>query len=97
MTQQHAEEDPIDILEQEARAVAQCFGIAASDDAAAMFVERILLRLGGESIYVPKKRHQDRQRMRDEIRRRFNGANGRALAREFGVSARMVRLIASER
>ncbi len=97
MTQQHLAEDPIDILEQEARAVAQCFGITASDDAAAMFVERILLRLGGENIYVPKKRQQDRQRIRDEIRRRFNGTNGGALAREFGVSARWVRLIASER
>lgn len=97
MTQLRTEEDPIDILEQEARAVAQCFGVAASDDAAAMFVERILLRLGGENIYVPKKRQKDRERIRDEIRRRFNGKNGGALARELGVSARWVRLIASER
>lgn len=86
-------DDPIDVLEEEARAVAQCFGIAASDDVAAMFVERIILRLGGECFYVPRRRQQTRQRMRDEIRARFDGGNAVELAREYGVSVRWVRKV----
>lgn len=89
--------DLIDAIEQEARAVARCFGVAASDEMAAALVDRILLRLGGTQMYVPRRNARERQRMRLEIARRFNGKNVDELAREYAVTARYVRLILSRR
>ncbi len=88
-------DDPIAVIEDEARAIAKSFGIPAGDDLAAMFVERIMLRLGGENIYVPRRRLRDRQRVIAEIRARFTGRNAALLAREFGVSVRWVRKVAA--
>ncbi|WP_068635031.1 Mor transcription activator family protein [Thauera butanivorans] len=94
MDEHDIDDDPIAVIEDEARAVARSFGISASEDVAAMFVERIMLRLGGESIYVPRRRLKDRQRVIAEIRARFTGRNAAVLAREFGVSVRWVRKVA---
>lgn len=95
MDEHDIDDDPIAVIEDEARAVARSFGISASEDVAAMFVERIMLRLGGEAIYVPRRRLKDRQRVIAEIRTRFTGRNAGALAREFGVSVRWVRKVAA--
>lgn len=88
-------DDPLEILEEEAKAVAKKFGVAACDDAAAMLVERVLLRLGGANIYVSKKRSRDRARIRDEVKARFNGANSAQLAAELGVTPRWIRKLAN--
>lgn len=95
MDEHDIDDDPLAVIEDEARAVARSFGISACEDVAAMFVERIMLRLGGENIYVPRRRLKDRQRVIAEIRGRFTGRNAAVLAREFGVSVRWVRQIAS--
>jgi Mor family transcriptional regulator len=86
--------DPVAVIEQEARAVALSFGMAAPDDVASALVERLMLRLGGDRLYLPKKRTESRAR-HQEIRARFRGDNVADLAREFGLTARSVRRIVS--
>jgi Mor family transcriptional regulator len=87
--------DPISILEEEARAVAQCFGIAASDDAAAALVDRMIARLGGAHVYFPlgvaRQRKASRHAVKSAIRARFDGSNLKELAREYDLSPRHVR------
>jgi Mor family transcriptional regulator len=90
------DEDPIAIIEQEARAMAQCFGVARADEAAASLVDRILLRLGGELVYLPKRSARNRKRDREELIRKFTGNNLLELAREYGVTARHLRRILTE-
>lgn len=85
--------NPIEVIEQEARVVAQCFGVAAADDAAAMLADRLMRRLGGAQLYIPLKRPGEIERVRAEIRGRFNGRNAAQLASEYGVTARWVRKI----
>lgn len=86
----------LDIIKEEARAVAQCFGVQAPDDVATMIVDRIIERLAGGNIYIPKKSLRDRSRIRREIRTRHTGNNTRELAREYGMSERWVRKIVNE-
>lgn len=86
-------DEPLAIIEEEARVVARCFGVAAPDAAAASLIERILLRLGGAHIYLPKRTSRDRVRIRNEILTKFNGRNLFELAREYGMSARHLRRI----
>lgn len=81
-------DDPVRIIEQEARAVAECFGVAAPEEAAAALVERLLLRLGGGDIYLPKPRPPYLQ-----IQREFDGQNIAALSKKYGFSERHVRRI----
>lgn len=89
--------DPVEVIEQEALAVARCFGIAASDEMAAALVDRILLRLGGAQLYLPRRSTRARQHVRLEIARRFNGRNIDELARDLAVTTRYVRKIVSGR
>lgn len=89
-------DDPISVLEEEARAVARCFGVAACDEVAAAFVDRVILRLGGGYVYVPQRRTEERRRIRREILDRFNGRNIKELAREFSLTQRHVRRIVAE-
>lgn len=96
MTENTFISNPLEVIEQEARVVAQCFGVAACDDAAAMLAERIMLRLGGAHLYIPHKRPEDRKRVREAICERFNGRNTAELAREYGVSTRWVRKMVNE-
>lgn len=91
-------EHPLVVIEEEARAVAKCFGVAASDDAAAALVDRVIARLGGAMVYFPlRQRGQRTQKQRDRddlvalIRARFNGANSAEIAREFKLTTRHVR------
>ena len=87
--------NPIAILEEEARAVAQCFGIVASEDAAAALVDRMIVRLGGAHVYFPpgkaRQRETKRQLIKAAIRARYNGKNIRELAQEYELSTRHVR------
>lgn len=86
-------DDPIDIIEQEAAAVAQCFGVEASRDLAATLIDRITQRLAGENIYFARERASARRARCDDIRAAFNGANAAELAKKHGITARQVRRI----
>lgn len=77
--------------------MAQCFGIAAPEEAAASLIDRLLLRLGGAHIYLPKRSARARQRMHAEIALRFNGRNLFELAKEFEMTPRHVRRIIADR
>lgn len=82
-----SENNAIQILERESRSVAAAFGVKVPDDMAAALVDRILHRLGGERVYLPKRR----QVPADVVAARFNGRNVEALARELGCAPRTVR------
>lgn len=84
--------DALAIIKEEARAVAQFFGVGACDVAAQMLVTRIAERLGGQEHYVARGRAQRRERDA-EIRARFNGSNLRELAIELGMTERHLRRI----
>jgi Mor family transcriptional regulator len=86
-------EDAMKVIEEEARAVAQCFGVADCQGAAAALRDRIVMRLGGAHIYVPQRRALERARVIAEMRSRFNGRNAGELAREYGLSSRHARRI----
>lgn len=96
-TDEHdASDHALDIIKEEARAVAQCFGVPKPDDVAAMIVDRIIERLAGGNIYIPKKSLRDRSRIRREIRARYTGNNIPELAHEYEMSTRWVRKIVNE-
>ena len=97
MTIQLPEQDPLEIIEEEAKAMARCFGISAPDIAAASLMDRILLRLGGAHIYVPRRSMRDHRRMYSEIALRFNGSNLFQLAREYELTPRHLRRILSSK
>jgi len=85
--------DPLTIIEEEARAVAQCYGAAWCDEAAAKLIDRLVLRLGGAAVYVPRRGAAERRRVHAAIRERGNGRNIEDLAREFNMTPRNVRKI----
>ena len=85
----------INVLEEEARAVAQCFGVTSCEAVAAALVDRFLMRLGGTYVYIPQRRVRERARIHEEIARRSNGQNVKELAREYSMSPRHVRRIAA--
>lgn len=91
-----ASDHALDIIEEEARAVAQCFGVPVPEDAASMIIDRIIARLAGSNIYIPKKSLRDRSRIRRHIRLRYTGNNIRELAREYDMSERWVRKIVNK-
>lgn len=98
MTAPIPDDEPLAIIEEEARAMARCFGITTPNEAAASLVDRILLRLGGAHVYLPKRSARDRKRVHQEIVRRFNGSNLFELAREFEMTPRHLRrILASSR
>lgn len=86
-------DEPLAIIEQEACAVARCFGVAMPEAAAASLVDRIVLRLGGAHVYLPKKTSRERERIRNEILARFNGRNLHELARDYEITPRHLRRI----
>ena len=90
-------EEPLAIIEEEARAVARCFGVATPEAAAASLIDRILLRLGGAHVYLPKRTSRDRTRIRGEILARFDGRNLFQLAREYEMTPRHLRRILSNK
>lgn len=86
-------DDPIDIIEQEAAAVAHYFGVQAADDFAKSLVHRLTFLLDGERVHFTPRRRAFSRARRDEIRAAFTGRNFSELARRFGVSVRYVRKI----
>ncbi|MET3477008.1 Mor transcription activator family protein [Variovorax atrisoli] len=90
-------EEPLAIIEEEALAVARCFGVAIPEAAAASLVERIVLRLGGAHVYLPKRTPRERSRIRTEIVARFNGRNLFELAREYEMTPRHLRRILADK
>ncbi|AGU51538.1 Mor transcription activator family protein [Variovorax paradoxus B4] len=96
MTAPIPNDEPLAIIEEEARAMARCFGVAVPEDAAASLIERILLRLGGAHIYLPRRTSRKRQQAHREIVCKFNGSNLMALAKEYGMTPRHVRRIISD-
>lgn len=97
MTEPHSSDEPLAIIEEEARAMAQCFGVAAPDEAAASLIDRILLRLGGELVYLPKRTARRRKKDREEVALKFNGNNLFELAQEYGFTPRHLRRILANR
>ncbi|RYF60730.1 MAG: hypothetical protein EOO27_04725 [Comamonadaceae bacterium] len=85
--------DPIEIIRSEAKAMAQCFGVPAPDEAAASLVARVQARLAGITVYIPARSSQDRKLARDQIVSRFDGRNAAKLALEFNTTTRNVRRI----
>jgi hypothetical protein len=96
----------LDVIEEEARAVVQFFGVKQCDVAAEMLVKRVADRLGGRKVWVEGAR--GRAATRDEhlrIRRDFNSRDPTTpigevitrLALEAGMSERQVRRIVSAR
>lgn len=88
-----AEDEPLEIVKQEARAVAKSFGIAACDEVAAALIERVIRRLGGTAFYVPCIGGIERQRVHAQIRKQFDGSNTMELARKYSISPRHIRRI----
>lgn len=87
------EEDPLAIINEEAKAVAMHYGATWCDEAAALLARRIASRLGGSQLYVPMQTAADRKARDAQLRGRFDGTNVRALAREFRTSERTVRRV----
>lgn len=91
--QERISDDPLVVIEGEARAVATSYGASWCEEAGAALIRRIVRRLGGVQVYVPRQ-SGDARRLRDKmIRSKFNGRNVRALAIEFEMSERTVRRI----
>lgn len=89
------DDEPLTIIEEEARAMARCFGASAPDQAAASLIDRILLRLGGAHVYLPKRSARERRQIYLEIAVRFNGSNLFELAKEYQMTPRHLRRIIS--
>ncbi|MBX9937106.1 MAG: hypothetical protein K2Y10_11000 [Burkholderiaceae bacterium] len=86
--------DLVAVLHQEVCATAACFGLPAGTDLAASIIDRVMLRLGGCEVYVPKRAGRaKRASVHQHIRARFNGSNVAELAQEAGMSERQVRRI----
>lgn len=80
----------VDVLRDEASAVARLFGVQAADAAASMLVTRVVQRVGGGDLYVPGAA-RSRAQVRDaDIRERHDGTNVAELAREYGITVRHV-------
>lgn len=88
-------EDPLSIIEEEARAMALCFGVPEADcaEAAALMARRVQARLGPGSVYFAARSARDRERIHAAIRLAFDGTNVNELAREHRLTPRGVRRI----
>ena len=82
------------VLHQEVCATVMSFGLPAGADLAASIIDRVMLRLGGCDVYVPKRgsRHS-RAIVHQHIRALYTGNNLAQLARETGMSERQIRRI----
>ena len=86
------------VLHEEAFATAAALGLPAGGDLAASIVDRVMLRLGGREVYVPKRAGRTQTALAHaRIRARFTGTNQAELAREAGMSARQIRRILQDR
>ena len=86
------------VLHQEVCATVMSFGLPAGADLAASIIDRVMLRLGGREVYVPKRAGRTQTALAHaRIRARFTGTNQAELAREAGMSARQNRRILQDR
>lgn len=85
------------ILEEEFRAAASRHGVVDEVALALDLVSRVVERLGGEYVYIPRKASRDRVKMYEQIIKRFDGRNASILARDYGLSVRHVRRILNAR
>ncbi|SFE88613.1 Mor transcription activator family protein [Paracidovorax wautersii] len=85
--------DPIAILREELIAAGIAHGADRCEELAENVVQRYVRRLGGMPVYVRSQRARDSAKVADEIYQKFNGVNTKALAREYGKSARTVQRI----
>lgn len=88
--------DPIAVLREELAAAALCHGVERVEDLTEELVRRYVQRLGGVQVYVRSRRAQDKDRVVQEIRRRFDGCNLRELAEEFGLTLRHARRVVAK-
>ena len=90
--------DPIAILREELIAAGIAHGADRCEELADNVVQRYMRRVGGFMVYVRNRERGEAARLADEIYAKFNGTNTRALAREYGKSARTLqRIIAAKR
>jgi hypothetical protein len=101
-----ADANALDVIAEEARVVAQFFGVDQCDIAAEMLVKRIANRLGNREVWLAGTRGRATTRsLHAHIRKAFNSRNpvepiGDVIARlavEGGISERQVRRIISAR
>lgn len=85
--------DLIALIEAEAHAVALSFGAAAPGAVAAALVDRLLLRIGGQPLYLPKRDPRKRELLHAKIRAAYTGNNVADLAQRHQLTARRVRQI----
>ncbi len=79
----------IDQLSGEQRELAETVGLDA--------YRRLVTNYGGSQIYINKSDTVTRPDRNEEIRRKFNGANYRQLAREYGLSEPSIRKIVNKK
>ena len=89
-------DDAFSVIFEEARAMAQCFGVESPDDAAMLLMRRLKTRIGGGNFYLAKRGATERKKAREEICAKFNGGNLFELAKEFDITPRHVRRILAE-
>ncbi len=85
--------DPIAILREELIAAGMAHGADRCEELAENVVQRYVKRLGGFMVYVRNQRGLESARVAAEIVEKFDGTNTRALAKEYGKSARTIQRI----
>jgi Mor family transcriptional regulator len=86
-------DDALVIIEEEAEAVARCFGVSDTARMAEMMTERIVARLGGQLVYVGKRNREALAIRNAEICREFTGNNIEEIAKKHDLDIRHVRRV----
>lgn len=86
-------DDPLSVIEQEARNVAMAFGVPVPEDLAKALVDRVQHRLQGTQPYFGSKSARQRAETREWLRSNFKGDNYAELSRQSGLSERHVRRV----
>lgn len=86
-------EDPLSVIEQEARDVALAFGVSVPEDLAKALVDRVQHRLQGTQPYFGSKSARQRAQTRAWLRSNFKGNNYAELSQQSGLSERHVRRV----
>lgn len=87
------EENALQIIEEEARTVAELHGATWSEAARGALCSRLIARLGGIQFYMPKVSSVERSERNELIIRSFDGRNIKTLARQFDLSERTIRRV----
>lgn len=84
-------DDPLSVIEQEARAAAIAFGVPVPDDLAKSIAHRVQHRLAGDRPYFASAAALKRAETSDWLVKNFRGNNYAELAKAVGLSERQVR------